>query len=116
MLITKVGVPNYSHLKISQLVASLQTSHQQVVLRQLVTSCQTCYPITPHIGALHLKAHALISEYRHMLLRDVPDPDSTIRYPVKCRHPILSGIRVKFPGYLSNSTVTYFITNIKWKT
>ena len=48
--------------------------------------------------------------------RDVPDPDSTIRYPVKCRHPALSGIRVKFTGYLLDSTVTYFITNIKWKT
>ena len=48
--------------------------------------------------------------------RDVPDLDSTIRYPVKCRHPALSGIRVKFAGYLSDSTVTYFITNIKWKT
>ena len=32
--------------------------------------------------------------------RDVPDPDSTIRYPVKCRHPAPSGIRVKFAGYL----------------
>ena len=32
-------------------------------------------------------------------LRDVPDPDSTIRYPVKYRHPALSGIRVKFAGY-----------------
>ena len=48
--------------------------------------------------------------------RDVPDPDSTIRYPVKCRHPALSGIRVKFAGYLPDSTVTYFVTNIKWKT
>ena len=28
----------------------------------------TDYPITPHIGALHLKAHALISEYRRMRL------------------------------------------------
>ena len=50
------------------------------------------------------------------IYRDVPDPDSTIRYPVKCRHPALSGIRVKFAGYLPDSTVTYFITNIKWKT
>ena len=49
-------------------------------------------------------------------IRDVPDPDSTIRYPVKCTHPALSGIRVKFAGYLPDSTVTYFITNIKWKT
>ena len=48
--------------------------------------------------------------------RDVPDPDSTIRYPVKCGHPVLSGIRVKFTGYLPDRTVTYFITNIKWKT
>ena len=48
--------------------------------------------------------------------RDVPDPDSTIRYPVKCRYPALSGTRVKFGGYLPDSTVTYFITNIKWKT
>ena len=39
--------------------------------------------------------------------RDVPDPDSTIRYPVKCRHPALSGIRVKFAGYLPDSTVTF---------
>ena len=39
-------------------------------------------------------------------VRDVPDPDSTIRYPVKCRHPVLSGIRVKFAGYLPDSTVT----------
>ena len=43
----------------------------------------------------------------------MPDPDSTIRYPVKCRHPALSGIRVKFAGYLPDSIVTYFITNIK---
>ena len=41
--------------------------------------------------------------------RDVPDPDSTIRYPVKCRHPAPSGIRVKFAGYLPDSTVTYFL-------
>ena len=27
----------------------------------------------------------------HVLSRNVPDPDSTIRYPVKCRHPALSG-------------------------
>ena len=45
--------------------------------------------------------------------RDVPDPDSTIRYPVKCRHPALSGIQVKFAGYSRDSTVTYFIRNIK---
>ena len=51
-----------------------------------------------------------------VLGRDVPDPGSTIRYPVKCRHPALSVIRVKFAGYLPDSTVTYFITNIKWKT
>ena len=49
-------------------------------------------------------------------IRDVPDPDSTIRYPVKCRHPVLPGIRMKFAGYLPDSTVIYFITNIKWKT
>ena len=48
--------------------------------------------------------------------RDVPDPDNTIRYPVKFRHLALSGIRAKFAGYLLDSTVTYFITNIKWKT
>ena len=29
--------------------------------------------------------------------RDVPDPDTGIRYPVKFRHPALSGIRYKFP-------------------
>ena len=37
------------------------------------------------------------------------DPDSTIRYPVKCRHPALSGIRVKFAGYLPDSTVTFLL-------
>ena len=37
--------------------------------------------------------------YRRDGSRDVPDPDSTIRYPVKYRHPALSGIRVKFAGY-----------------
>ena len=31
--------------------------------------------------------------------RDVPDPDNTIQYPVKYRHPALSGIRAKFAGY-----------------
>ena len=36
---------------------------------------------------------------RLVTTRDVPDPDSTIRYPVKYRHPALSGIRVKFAGY-----------------
>ena len=51
-----------------------------------------------------------------VIYRDVPDPDSTIRYPVKCRHSALSGIQVKFAGYLPDSSVTYFITNIKWKT
>ena len=44
--------------------------------------------------------------YVRQSIRDVPDPDSTIRYPVKCRHPVLSGIRVKFAGYLPDSTVT----------
>ena len=27
-------------------------------------------------------------------LRDVPDPDTSIRYPVKFRHPALSGINL----------------------
>ena len=40
--------------------------------------------------------------------RDVPDPDSTIRYLVKCRHPALSGIRVKFARYLSDSTDIFY--------
>ena len=62
---------------------------------------------------LTVKQHAFA---KHVGVRDVPDPDSTIRYPVKCRHPALSGIRVEFAGYLPDSTVTYFITNIKWKT
>ena len=44
------------------------------------------------------------------LTRDVPDPDTSIRNPVKFRHPSLSGVRVKFAGYLPDSTVTYFIT------
>ncbi len=48
-------------------------------------------------------------------VRDVPDPDNSIWYPVKFRHPALSGIRVKFAGYLPDSTVTYFITTIKRK-
>jgi hypothetical protein len=47
--------------------------------------------------------------------RDVPDPDTGIRYPVKFRHPALSGIRYKFAGYLPDSTVRYFLTTIKWK-
>ena len=56
--------------------------------------------------------------------RDVPDPDTGIRYAVKFRHPALSSIRVKFrhPAlsgirvkYLPDSTVTYFITTIKRK-
>ncbi len=32
--------------------------------------------------------------------RDVPDPDTSIHYPVKFRHPALSSIWVKFAGYL----------------
>ena len=39
----------------------------------------------------------------------MPDQNSTIRYSVKCRHPALSGIRVKFAGYLPDSTVTYLL-------
>ena len=39
----------------------------------------------------------------------MPDPDSTIWYPVKCRHPALSGIRVKFTGYLPDSTVNILL-------
>ena len=39
----------------------------------------------------------------------MPDPDSTIRYPVKCRDPVLSGIRVKFAGYLPDSTVNILL-------
>ena len=41
----------------------------------------------------------------------MPDPDSTIRYPVKCRHQALSGIRVKFAEYLPDSTVTLLQTS-----
>ena len=33
-------LPLPTHIKISQLIASLQTSHQQVVFAQLVTNCQ----------------------------------------------------------------------------
>jgi hypothetical protein len=40
---------------------------------------------------------------------------SGIRYPVKFRHPALSGIRYKFAGYLPDSTVTYFVTIMKRK-
>jgi hypothetical protein len=29
-----------------------------------------------------------------VLIRDVPDPDTGIRYPVKFRHPALSGINL----------------------
>ena len=36
--------------------------------------------------------------------RDVPDPDTSIRNPAKFRHPALCGIRVKFAGYLTDST------------
>ena len=46
---------------------------------------------------------------------DVPDPVTSIRYPVKFRHLALSGIRVFFAGYLLDSTVTYFITTIRRK-
>jgi hypothetical protein len=45
--------------------------------------------------------------------RDVPDPDTGIRYPVKFRHPALSGIQYKFAGYLPDSTVRYFVTTMK---
>ena len=41
----------------------------------------------------------------HINCRDVPDPDSTVRYSVKRRHPALSGIRVKFAGYLPHSAI-----------
>jgi hypothetical protein len=40
---------------------------------------------------------------------------SGYRYPVKFRHPALSGIRYKFAGYLLDSTVRYFITTMKRK-
>jgi hypothetical protein len=45
--------------------------------------------------------------------RDVPD--TGIRYPVKFRHPALSGIRYIFAGYLPDSTVRYFLTTMKRK-
>ena len=48
-------------------------------------------------------------------VRDVPDPDTGNRYPVKFRHPALSGIRYKFSGYLPDSTVRYFVTTMKRK-
>jgi hypothetical protein len=47
--------------------------------------------------------------------RDMPDPDTGIRYPVKFRHPALSSIRYKFAGYLPDSTVRYFVTTMKRK-
>jgi hypothetical protein len=50
-----------------------------------------------------------------MASRDAPDPDTGIRYPVKFRHPALSGIRYKFAGYLPDSTVIYFLTTMKRK-
>ena len=69
----------------------------------------------------HLYTYVLQGKFsvywdENVLSWDVPDPDSTIRYLVKCRHLALSGIRVKFTRYLLDSTVPYFITNIKWKT
>ena len=48
-------------------------------------------------------------------IRDVPDPDTGIRYPVKFRHPALSGIQYKFAGYLPDSTVRYFFATMKRK-
>jgi hypothetical protein len=51
----------------------------------------------------------------YLLCRDVPDPDTGIQYPVKFRHPALSGIRYKFAGYLPDSNVRYFVTTMKRK-
>jgi hypothetical protein len=44
-----------------------------------------------------------------IIFRDVPD--TGIRYPVKFRHPALSGIRYKFAGYLPDSIVKIFCYN-----
>ncbi len=52
--------------------------------------------------------HLSISSVTKQCSRDVPDTDTGICYPVKFGHPALS-------GYLPDSTVTCFITTIKWK-
>ena len=39
LIIDGIGIDS-THIKISQFITSLQTSHQQVVFAQLVTSCQ----------------------------------------------------------------------------
>ena len=64
----------------------------------------------------HLMKYFYHCTHEHSLsVRDVSDPDTGIRYPVKFRHPALSGIRYKFAGYLSDSTVRYFFTTMKRK-
>ena len=62
-----------------------------------------------------LVQRAFLSRLARIEYRDVPDPDTGIPYPVKFRHPALSGIRYKFAGYLPDSTVRYFVTTMKWK-
>ena len=47
---------------------SLRTGHAIAQFIAIYCLNQSYYPITPHISALHLKAHALISEYRRMRL------------------------------------------------
>jgi hypothetical protein len=56
-----------------------------------------------------------LQKFGSLFTRDVPDPDTGIRYLVKSRHPALSGIRYKFAGYLPYSTVRYFVTTMKRK-
>jgi hypothetical protein len=73
-----------------------------------------------YVGYTTRHLHQRIAEHKFSaigkhLSRDVPDPDTGIRYPVKFRHPALSGIRYKFAGYLPDSTVRYFFTTMKRK-
>ena len=56
-----------------------------------LTFLKRCYWFVRQEYNKHMTTKDLISAWTRPCIRDVPDPDSTIRYPVKCRHPALSG-------------------------
>ena len=68
---------------------------------KVVTILEQRYPYLPKMKIMifYICKNIRLLPFQLYHIRDVPDPDSTIRYPVKCTHPALSGIRVKFAGY-----------------
>ena len=78
----------------------ISRSHRLLISNALFTySNVVCVMQIDYVGYTTRHLHQRIAEHKFSaigkhLSRDVPDPDTGIRYPVKFRHPALSGINL----------------------